>query len=118
MIAVFLRFPVKYVYIVDDTNCLLGVVSTQALAAIMSSPSANTGQRARDLMRQDLVQVITPEMTLDDGWQCFMAHQGERLPVVQSHENPILLGAIYKSSLLDAYFKLGNAKSELGTADN
>lgn len=115
MIAVFLRFPVKYVYIVDDANRLLGVVSTQALAAIMSTPSANTGKRAGDLMRQDLLQVITPEMTLDDGWQCFMAHQGERLPVVQSHENPVLLGAIYKSSLLDAYFKLGKLQEPLGT---
>ena len=61
---------------------------------------------------------IVPEMAFDDGWQCFMVHQGERLPVVQSREHPILLGAVYKSSLLDAYFKLGNAKSELGTANN
>jgi CIC family chloride channel protein len=50
--------------------------------------------------------VITPEMSLSEALQRFLIHQGERLPIVQSDANPVLLGAIYKTSLLDAYFRL------------
>jgi CIC family chloride channel protein len=35
-----------------------------------------------------------------------MLHRGERLPIVQSADDPVLLGAIYKTSLLDAYYRL------------
>jgi CIC family chloride channel protein len=35
-----------------------------------------------------------------------MAFQGERLPVVESAAHPRLAGVVYKTSLLDAYFRM------------
>jgi CIC family chloride channel protein len=45
-------------------------------------------------------------MSLDEALQHFLAHQGERLPIVESVENPVLLGVICKSALLEAYSRL------------
>jgi CIC family chloride channel protein len=50
--------------------------------------------------------VVTADMSLGEGLQRFLDHQGERLPAIQSTEQPVLLGAVYKSSLLEAYFRL------------
>jgi CIC family chloride channel protein len=45
-------------------------------------------------------------MSLNDALQRFMTHQGERLPAMQALHDPVLLGVVYKTSLLDAYFRL------------
>jgi CIC family chloride channel protein len=45
-------------------------------------------------------------MTLGEAYRQFLAHHGERLPVVQDLDDPVLLGAVYKTALLDAYAKL------------
>jgi CIC family chloride channel protein len=48
-------------------------------------------------------------MLLDAALEQFMMHQGERLPVVKTVEDPVLLGAVTKTSLLDAYARLSGA---------
>jgi CIC family chloride channel protein len=50
--------------------------------------------------------VITPEMALGQAFEQFLAHHGERLPAVQSLADPLLLGVVYKTALLDAYARL------------
>jgi CIC family chloride channel protein len=42
-------------------------------------------------------------MTLGDAYRQFIAHCGERQPVVQSLADPVLVGAVYETALLDAY---------------
>jgi len=49
---------------------------------------------------------LTAGMSMSEALQLFLAHQGERLPVVESRENPVLLGVVYKSLLLEAYVRL------------
>ncbi|QDZ29032.1 ClcB-like voltage-gated chloride channel protein [Noviherbaspirillum sp. UKPF54] len=102
----FLQHPVKYIYIVDDANRFEGVVALRDLASVFVDKSAAIARQAKDFLRRDLLHVITPEMSLDDALQRFLTHQGERLPVIQSADNPVLLGVVYKTSLLDAYFRL------------
>lgn len=102
----FIDHSVKYIYIVDDSQRLQGVVALQDLTSALVDEHAGAGKSAADFLRRDFLPVITPEMSLSEALQRFLVHQGERLPVVQSAEEPVLLGAIYKTSLLDAYYRL------------
>jgi CIC family chloride channel protein len=45
-------------------------------------------------------------MPLGVALQHFLAFQGERLPVIESAAHPTLAGVVYKTSLLDAYFRM------------
>ncbi|MGI4813031.1 MAG: ClcB-like voltage-gated chloride channel protein [Janthinobacterium lividum] len=125
----FLRFPVKYVYIVDDGGRYQGVVALQDIASSLMhepvtdetalvaaargtapAPADSDGSTAphcaADWLRRDYLEVVTPDMSLSEALQRFLVHQGERLPVIASQADPVLLGVVYKTSLLDAYVKL------------
>ena len=60
-------------------------------------------------MRTHFLHEVTPDMSLGEALQLFLDHQGERLPVIASVEDPRLLGVVFKTSLLDAYFRLDRA---------
>lgn len=108
----FLQHPVKYIYIVDDDNRYCGAVALQDLTSSLldqsaaDAPQAPAGKTAADFLRRGFLHVVTADMSLAEGLQRFLDHQGERLPAIQSMEQPLLLGAVYKTSLLDAYFRL------------
>lgn len=102
----FLRFHVKHVYIVDSENRYLGVVALQDLTSTLLSQKERDGMTAQDFLRRDYLEVITPEMSLDEALHCFLMHQGERLPAIHSTEDPQLLGVVNKTALLDAYYRL------------
>ncbi len=104
MMAMFGQHPVKYLYIVDDAQRYQGVVALRDLAAL--EREAREGKVARDFLRRELLPLVTPQMSLGDAYQQFLAHHGERLPVVQSLDDPLLLGVVYKTALLDAYARL------------
>ncbi|MES2026824.1 MAG: ClcB-like voltage-gated chloride channel protein [Pseudomonadota bacterium] len=106
MTRIFIEHSAKYLYIVDAANLYQGVVALQDLTLILMDKQAHPDKTAADFLRHDFLPVITPEMSLSEALQRFLQHQGERLPIVQSVETPVLLGAIYKTSLLDAYYRL------------
>jgi CIC family chloride channel protein len=106
MAEVFTAHSVKYVYIVDESHRFQGVVALQDLTPVLMNDHAQRDKTAADFLRTDFLPVITPEMSLSEALQRFMVHQGERLPIVQGTKDPVLLGAIYKTSLLDAYHRL------------
>ena len=105
---VFLAYPVKYIYIVDADGLFCGVVALSRLTSAMLAKDDMEHKQAADFVQPEF-QCITPDMSLNDAMQCFMAHQGERLPVIRSERDRTLLGVVYKSSLLDAYFKMSVA---------
>jgi CIC family chloride channel protein len=104
MLAMFRDHPVKYLYVVDDRERYQGVVALRDLAAL--APGEHAGTTAGDFVRPDLLPLVTPGMALADAYQQFLVHHGERLPVVQSLADPLLLGVVYKTALLDAYARL------------
>jgi CIC family chloride channel protein len=104
MLAMFEAHPVKYIYIVDAQGRYQGVVALRDLAAAKREGQPHA--TAADLLRCGRLPLVTPEMTLGDAYRQFLAHHGERLPVVQSLADPMLLGAVYKTALLDAYARL------------
>lgn len=100
----FQQHPVKYLYVTDVHRHYLGVVPLKKL-----SPAAGVANldhvRAADLLGQDIAP-LTSDMTLAEALQRFMEHRGERLPVIDSLQSPILLGVVNKSSLLSTYVRL------------
>ena len=105
-VAMFQQYPVKYIYIVDDGKRLLGVVALQDITAALLAPAAHDEATLARLLRRDFLHLVTPDMSLDQALQHFLQHQGERLPIVRTLADPELLGAIDKTSLLDAYARL------------
>ena len=63
---------------------------------------------AADLL-VDEITPLTSDMTLTQALQRFMDHPGERLPVVDSLDSPILLGVVNKSALLATYARLSES---------
>jgi chloride channel protein, CIC family len=106
MSAMFRAYPVKYLYVVDAGQRYQGVVALRDLAAVVPDEAAPRARTAADLVQREVLPLITPEMALDEAFQQFLAHHGERLPVVRSVDDPLLLGVVYKTALLDAYARL------------
>ncbi len=106
MTDMFARHPVKYIYIVDEAQRYQGVVALQDLSAQMMDEVAIRQKHASDFVRPGFLDALTPALPLAEALQHFLVHQGERLPVVQDQDNPVLLGAVHKTSLLDAYVRL------------
>ncbi|MGN6701502.1 MAG: ClcB-like voltage-gated chloride channel protein [Burkholderiaceae bacterium] len=113
MTRMFLEYPVKYLYVIDAGGHYQGVVAlhdlTSALAEQGDNPGDNESKRAADFVRRDFLHVLTPEMSLGEALQLFLRHQGERLPIVHDKTDPVLLGVVYKSALLDACFRLSGS---------
>jgi CIC family chloride channel protein len=106
MAAMFRAHPVKYIYIVDERQRYQGVVALRDLAAELLGEPGRPGRTAADFLQRGLLPLLTPEMSLPEAFEQFLAHHGERLPAVQSLADPLLLGVVYKTALLDAYARL------------
>jgi chloride channel protein, CIC family len=109
MTRVFLEYPVKYLYVTDEAGCFLGVVALKDITSDLLDKRDTSTKTAADYL-QPHFDVLTPDMPLGVALQHFMAFQGERLPVVESTARPTLAGVVYKTSLLDAYFRMNPAR--------
>jgi chloride channel protein, CIC family len=105
MTRVFLEYPVKYLYVANEFGAFLGVVALKDITSDLLDKRDTSAKTAGDYL-QPHFDVLTPDMPLGDALQHFMAFQGERLPVIESIEHPRLAGVVYKTSLLDAYFRM------------
>ncbi|MEO8250820.1 MAG: ClcB-like voltage-gated chloride channel protein [Burkholderiales bacterium] len=105
----FLEYPVKHIFIVDGRNRLQGVVALRDVTSALLAHDDTSVRRAADLLRRDLVPVLTPGMSLGEALQHFVTYSGERLPTVADAGSRELIGVVYKSSLLDAYFRMNRS---------
>lgn len=105
MTRVFLEYPVKYLYVANASGAFLGVVALKDITSDLLDKRETATKTAADYL-QPHFDVLTPDMPLGVALQHFMAFQGERLPVVESTADPKLAGVVYKTSLLDAYFRM------------
>ncbi|MEX3982967.1 ClcB-like voltage-gated chloride channel protein [Paraburkholderia sp. EG287A] len=105
MTRVFLEYPVKYLYVTDETGRFLGAVALADITSDLLQKRDTANRHARDYLKPTF-DVLTPDMPLAVGLQHFMSFQGERLPVVESTREPRLAGVVYKTSLLDAYQRM------------
>ncbi|MBB5418568.1 CIC family chloride channel protein [Paraburkholderia atlantica] len=109
MTRVFLEYPVKYLYVANDSGAFLGVVALKDITSDLLDRTDTSMKTAADYL-QPHFDVLTPDMSLAVALQHFMAFQGERLPVIESTAHPKLAGVVYKTSLLDAYFRMNPSR--------
>ncbi|HEY3596107.1 MAG TPA: ClcB-like voltage-gated chloride channel protein [Paraburkholderia sp.] len=109
MTRVFLEYPVKYLYVTDEAGCFLGVVALKDITSDLLDKRDTSTRTAADYL-QPHFDVLTPDMPLGVALQHFLAFQGERLPVIESIARPKLTGVVYKTSLLDAYFRMNSTR--------
>ncbi|WP_086971628.1 ClcB-like voltage-gated chloride channel protein [Caballeronia glebae] len=105
MTRVFLEYPVKYLYVVDEAGRFQGVVALKNITSDLLDDKGCESKTAAHYLQPEF-DVLTPDMSLGEALQHFLAFQGERLPVIEKKTQPLLLGVVYKTSLLDAYFRL------------
>ncbi|MGV2291571.1 ClcB-like voltage-gated chloride channel protein [Trinickia sp. YCB016] len=108
MTRIFLEYPVKYLYVTNDAGCFLGVVALKDITSDLLDKRDTAERTAADYLQQQF-DVLTPDMPIGVALQHFMAFQGERLPVIESASEPKLVGAVYKTALLDAYRRMNPA---------
>lgn len=102
-LQLFVEFPVRYLYVVDDSNVYLGQIAQQDLTSMLLAQSDLQERVAGDIARLDFVEPLHPGLSVDDAQAYFVQFRGERIPVVSQEEHPKLLGVVYKSSLLEKY---------------
>ncbi|MCG5073663.1 ClcB-like voltage-gated chloride channel protein [Paraburkholderia tagetis] len=105
MTRVFLEYPVKYLYVTDDNSRFLGAVALADITNDLLEKRDTSNRHASDYIKPSF-DVLTPDMPLAVALQHFMSFQGERLPVIESAQHPMLAGVVYKTSLLDAYQRM------------
>jgi len=115
-LEMFLNYPVKYLYVVDESNSYQGVIAQQDLTSLLLSQGEAGQTRAGDVLRLDFVKTLHPDMSLDQAQDYFISFPGERLPVVSRGDEPKLLGVVYKSALLEKYFALKKSLDASGEA--
>ncbi|MEA3122405.1 MAG: chloride channel protein family [Paraburkholderia sp.] len=105
MARVFLEYPVKYLYVTDNHGCFRGVVALKDITSDLLEKRDTSLRMAADYLHPEFA-MLTPDMSISVALQHFLAFQGERLPVVASIDAPKLMGAVYKTALLDAYRRM------------
>src|SRR3546814_19075685 len=90
----FLEYPVKYLYVVDEKNIYQGVIAQQDLTSLLLGQGDVQSKLAGEVLRLDFVKTLHPDRTLDQAQEYFVHFQGERLPLVSLGEKPTLLGAV------------------------
>lgn len=115
-LQMFLEYPVKYLYVVDEKNVYQGVIAQQDLTSLLLSQGDVQSKLAGEVLRLDFVKTLHPDMGLDQAQEYFVHFQGERLPVVSRDEEPQLLGVVYKSAVLEKYSALKKSLDTSGEA--
>lgn len=91
------QYRYNYIYVVDEKDRFCGAISLHDIKEHLNHPELAHLIIALDLMRFDF-PTLTPEMSLHEALDCFLKHDGERLPVLNGDGH--LLGTISKTDLL------------------
>lgn len=99
LVEIFTAHRHNYVYVVDENARLLGAVGLHDIKSMLNRPELSKLVIASELMHADFpcLAVDTP---LGVALERLLAHDGERLPVVDDFEQRVLIGALAKRDLL------------------
>ncbi len=102
----FASYPVKYLYVVDESGSFRGAVAREDVASDLVSPKSPPRNNAADYLLEEF-EFLTPDMTLGQALQLFIKFRGERLPVIErGRGGASILGVVHKTSLLDIFGKM------------
>ena len=94
---VFLSVRVNNLYVTDEQDIFLGVVSLHDIKPFLGEPAMARVILARDILHEDFPRIRADE-TLSDGLGRFLGVTAERLPVVDRANK--LIGSLAKNDLL------------------
>ncbi|HBP28469.1 ClcB-like voltage-gated chloride channel protein [Advenella sp. FME57] len=100
-VAMFQDHPVRHIYVVDENDHYLGLLSNQEVTRWLLSQSPMTTPLSELMVQPHFIPVLHPDMTLGEGLELFLTFTGERLPMLLSKDEPILLGVVRKSAILE-----------------
>lgn len=113
VMQMFFKYPVKYVYLVDSNGWYQGVVALKDVSEALTRDPLIATQSVAPFLKTTEIPVLQPDFSLSDGLTKFMQHFGERLPVVQNQGQPVLLGVVHKSAILETFSVLGRQPSSV-----
>lgn len=96
---VFLQHRFNYVYVVDPSDRFAGVVSLHDIKAYLDDPELARLVIAQEIQREDFPRLVA-DHPLDEALGLFEECDCERLPVIESLEEPRLIGSLSKTDLL------------------
>jgi CIC family chloride channel protein len=95
----FLQHRFNYVYVVDEDDHFLGAVALHDIKAYLDDPDLARLVIAQDIQHMDFPR-IPSDLPLDEALRAFERADSERLPVIESHADPRLIGSLSKTDLL------------------
>jgi CIC family chloride channel protein len=98
--ALFGQTRTRYLYVVDDGGKLLGGVSVHRLTARLYQEPMSRTHPVLELC-EDAFECLPAACTLRQAWDAFTHTPLERIPVVDTLQNRLLLGTVSKRMLLE-----------------
>ncbi len=99
LVALFGAHRHNYIYVVDERARLLGAVGLHDIKSLLSRPELSQLVLASELMHADF-PALAADTPLGVALERLLAHDGERLPVVNDERERQLVGALSKRDLL------------------
>lgn len=106
VVNMFAEHSARYVYIVNDIQEFLGVISIQDVTRTLLTQTNLHQAIPPDLLGRTYIEPLNIAMTLDQAQDRFVNFTGERLPVVDLQNPPHLVGVVYKSDVLRKFSEL------------
>jgi CIC family chloride channel protein len=99
VVEAFTQHRYNFLYVIDADGRFVGAVSLHDIKAHLNDSGLRHLVIASELMHVDF-PFLELDSPLGEALQKFLAHDGERLPVVDGHGGRMLVGTISKSDLL------------------
>jgi CIC family chloride channel protein len=95
----FLQNRFNNIYVVDERDRLLGAVALHDVKAYLDQPRLDVLVIAEDVLVEDFPRIAS-DHPLEEVLAVFERSRAERLPVISSDADPILVGSLSKTDLL------------------
>ena len=105
-IDLFTELSVRYLYVVNEKNEFLGVLAHKDITRSLLGAVQLDEPIPVHLISRTYLEPLRLGMTLDEVQDEFVTYNGERLPVLDFSEPPLLLGVVYKSDVLRRYSEI------------
>ncbi|MCC7013609.1 MAG: ClcB-like voltage-gated chloride channel protein [Planctomycetes bacterium] len=99
LVKVFVEHRHNYVYVVDDGQRFLGAVALHDIKAFMADPSLSKLIIASEIMNPEF-PYLDRDASVGQALDKLLAHDGERIPVVDGGGGRVLVGTISKRDVL------------------
>ncbi|NOL48890.1 ClcB-like voltage-gated chloride channel protein [Pelistega europaea] len=116
VVNMFAEHSARYIYIVNDQQEFLGVISVQDMTRALVSQKDLQQPIPPDLLERTYIEPLNIAMSLDQAQDRFVNFTGERLPMVDLQNPPHLVGVVYKSDVLRKFSELKRIMDESSQA--